>query len=345
MIILYNHNLLTEAIDFKSFQIKHELTPDIFHENSKMKEEVRKSLLEMASNFFDFLQFDWLQEDEKYVDVWLVGSLASYNWSPVYSDIDVHLIIDYKKITENIDLLENDLWALKTLYNDQHKLHIKNYDVELYLQDINEDIKSNGIFSILKQTWIKKPEKLTNVNFNKRKVQQYVKGIENQVEEAIKLFRLANYDEARNLAQDVQDQVMELRKVGLAEGGEFSDKNIAFKALRRNDTVKKLERLNILSFDKEVSIEPSNAEKFEKEPEQFNNKRAAQVEPEKNSKKNDQVEDEDEDGYTDGIAYSIQGRKFGSLRDAEKVLNIPKSTIEYRVNSETGKWGSYKKLT
>jgi len=335
--------ILKESIDFKSFQIKDSLNPEIFNDNSKMKKEVRKSLLEMAENFYDFLQFDWLAE--KYSDVWLVGSMASYNWSEKYSDIDVHLIMDLSLISNHIDLLKSDLWASKTLYNDEHDLTVKNYNVELYMQDINEKIESNGIFSILKQTWIKKPVKLEHINTNQKRVSYYVGMIEKRMEEAIKQFRLGNYDEARSLNSDILEDVMNLRKEGLAEGGEFSDKNIAYKSLRRDGTMDKLNRLDILAFDKKVSIDTTNKEKLDN-GEITPQKKAELPNDETSDQKNGGAEEEeDTDGYTDGINYVINGRKFNSLRQAEEKLGVAKSTIEYRVNSESDKWKGYKKLT
>jgi len=342
MVVFYNKGLIKEEIDFKSFEVKDELCPDIFHDNSMIKREVRESLLKMADDFYDFLQLDWVEG--KYTDVWLVGSMASYNWSEIYSDIDLHVVIDYSKITDNQDLLENDMWALKTTYNSQHELKIMQYDVELYAQDINEKIESNGIYSVLKQTWIRKPSKIENVSYDKRRVSKYVSNIETEIEKAIKQYRLGNHSAASKIADEVDDTLMNLRKNGLNNGGEFSDENIAFKALRRNGSIDKLKKVETLAFDKSVSIEPSNKQKLETGQ---ITPRPAPDAPVKSggTKQDDEKKDEvdDDEKYNDGITYVVSGRKFSSLRDAETELGIPKSTIEYRINSESPKWSSYKK--
>ena len=38
-------------------------------------------------------------------DLRLTGSLANYNWSE-YSDVDLHLVVDFEKIDEDIELVK-----------------------------------------------------------------------------------------------------------------------------------------------------------------------------------------------------------------------------------------------
>lgn len=42
--------------------------------------------------------------------------------------------------------------------------------------------------------------------------------------------------------------------------------------------------------------------------------------------------------------YSIFGRRFTSLRQAERKLGIPKSTLQYRVKSDSPEFSQYKEL-
>ena len=346
-----NKNILKEAIDYNSFVTKDELCPHIFHENSMMKKEVRKTLMEVAKDFYDFMQFDWVEDGIE--DVWLVGSLAGYNWSENYSDIDLHVIIDFSKISKNKDLVKSETWALKTLYNKDHNIDVKGFDVEVYAQDREEKIKSSGIYSVQKQTWIKKPKK-SEVNINKNKINSYVKKIEKEIEKALKEFRLQNFNVAHEMAEDIKDMVSDLRSEGLEEGGEFASKNLAFKALRRNGSLDKLDKLYLRSFDKDLSIELTAAEKAEIEDEPTEDEKEFDDDklerPNKLSKKDapekSEEEDKDDQGsYNDGITYKVNGRPYTSLRDAEKATGIPKSTIEYRVNSDLPKWRGYAKLT
>jgi hypothetical protein len=330
--------LLVERIDFSSFNIQDELCPYIFHQNLKMKEEVAGSLMEIAKDFYAFLQLDWA--GDILFDVQLVGSLASYNWSETYSDIDLHIVIPFDKISENKDLLENDFWALKTVYNYEHKLKIKGFEVEVYVQDTEEEVESAGIFSVMRQTWIKKPEKF-EPKIDRRKVQNIVGSFEELVKEALSAYRKGDYDEAMNLTNEIQDKFKELRKFGLENGGEYSAQNLAFKAMRRNGLMDKVNNMDKEAFDRSVSIDKTAKERGK---ENLVKKKKKEDDPQvKRSDK--KAPDPDKDGYKDGIEYSINGRRFNSLRDAEKELNIPHSTLNYRVNNDAVKWGGYRKLT
>lgn len=347
--IVRPHTLL-EAIDYNSFMTKDELCPHIFHDNSMMKKDVRKTLMEVAQDFYDFMQLDWVEDGIK--DVWLVGSLAGYNWSENYSDLDVHVIVDYSSISENKDLVKNEMWALKTVYNNDHDIDVKGFNVEVYAQDKDEKIKSDGIYSIKKQTWIRKPKK-RKININKNKIKSYVNKIEKEIEKALKEFRLQNFNVAYEMADDIKDMVSNLRSEGLEEGGEFASKNLAFKALRRNGSLEKLNKLYNRAFDKDLSIELSAKEKAEIEDEpteeekDFNEdkleKNTSSTRKQKGSK--EKKEEEEQGLYNDGITYKVNGRHYTSLRDAEKATGIPKSTIEYRVNSDLPKWRAYDKQT
>jgi hypothetical protein len=48
--------------------------------------------------------------------------------------------------------------AKKSEWNQEHDVKIYGYDVELYGQDINEHVESGGIYSVMKNEWIQKPE-------------------------------------------------------------------------------------------------------------------------------------------------------------------------------------------
>ena len=96
-----NKTLIEELIEdteldkkiVKSFKIKDTLSNAVFQKKGKndfiMKNDVREKLLEITKNFMDFLGVDFFIHD-----VVLTGSLSNYNWSE-YSDVDLHIIIDY----------------------------------------------------------------------------------------------------------------------------------------------------------------------------------------------------------------------------------------------------------
>ena len=98
----WRKQLEEELEDYKSsFEVKDNFTPEIW-ENERLKDEVRQVLLEVAKDFFDGLDLGQID----ILDIVLTGSLANYNWSE-YSDADVHILVDFTQVDENIKLVKD----------------------------------------------------------------------------------------------------------------------------------------------------------------------------------------------------------------------------------------------
>jgi hypothetical protein len=232
----------------KSFYSKDSLSSDIFQEvdgGYEMIEPVRDKLLIIADKFIDFLGIDFFIHD-----VVLTGSLANYNWSD-YSDIDLHIIIDYEESGHNIALLTEFFNAKKNIWNSTHDIKIKHYEVEIYVQDIKEKHISSGVYSILNNTWIIEPQK-TKEKIDDRvileKGEEYAKIIDKLIEKKDKGIDIT--DEVN----DVRRKIKRFRQSGLDNGGEYSYENLTFKLLRRNGYIKKLMDLRKESINKELSV-------------------------------------------------------------------------------------------
>ena len=74
------------------------LNPDLWQDSNTLKPEVRESLLKTAQDFYKDTELTAPIED-----IYMLGSSANYNWSPT-SDIDLHVVIDFKKINRDVDL-------------------------------------------------------------------------------------------------------------------------------------------------------------------------------------------------------------------------------------------------
>jgi hypothetical protein len=61
---------------------------------------IRGKLLTIANDFFDSLGLDTEIED-----IELTGSLVNYNYTE-FSDLDVHIIIDFKDVNRDIELVK-----------------------------------------------------------------------------------------------------------------------------------------------------------------------------------------------------------------------------------------------
>ncbi len=236
-----------------SFDVKDELNPTIWDNpddptNAVMKEEIRLQLIEIANKFIEFLDYDIFIQD-----ITMTGSLSNYNWSE-FSDIDLHIIYDFKESGEQEDLFKDLFNLKKTIFNSQHDITVKGYEVELYVQDMNEPHMSTGVYSVLYDEWLERPEP-KEVKIDKKKIedksQQWMDIIDNTIED----LEVGDLENSVEMLDSVKDKIKKFRTSGLEKGGEYSYENLVFKFLRRNGYIQKLfDNKNDL-IDKNLSIQ------------------------------------------------------------------------------------------
>ena len=111
-----DESLAPSEVDLSSFNIKKELNPK-FWKDDKLDSRIRIKLLDIADDFIEFLGVDWVKPE----DITITGSLANYNWNKKYSDIDLHILIDYSKVDKRTDFVDNYFYSQKKLWNEEHK--------------------------------------------------------------------------------------------------------------------------------------------------------------------------------------------------------------------------------
>ena len=232
----------------KTFYSKPTLSLDVFEKSGntyKMLDPVRDKLLIITDKFVDFIGVEFF-----IYDVILTGSLANYNWSE-YSDVDLHVLIDYDESDHNNALLAEFFAAKKQVWNELHNITIKGFEVEMYVQDVKEPHISSGVFSVLNNKWVVEPQKSKN----------YVddRGILEKGEEYARL--IDSLDERNKMGVDVTNKVDSIKKKlkrfrqsGLDKGCEYSYENLTFKLLRRNGYIKKLIDLKKEVVDNKLSV-------------------------------------------------------------------------------------------
>lgn len=221
----------------ESFYIKNALNPKVWNE-FKLKSEIRDQLLTIANDFYDSVE---LKVD--ILDITLTGSLANYNWSDKYSDFDLHIIINYEDIEGDNDLIVDYLDKVKKVWNDTYDIFISGYEVELYIQDVNEKHTASGLYSVLNDRWIVKPEKNDFIPDDK-KIREKSKSIMIQIDNLEMESNKISYDKFKEKFKKIWNKIKKHRKSGLdSESGEFSLGNLVFKLLRRNGYIEKM--LNI----------------------------------------------------------------------------------------------------
>jgi peptidoglycan hydrolase-like protein with peptidoglycan-binding domain/predicted nucleotidyltransferase len=238
-----------------SFHLKDELNPKIWkssgNDEKTMNPKVRARLLDIAYEFIEFLKVDVVVSD-----IIMTGSLANYNWS-TFSDIDLHILVDFNQFPESQLPLYTELFTLKkTMYNDKHNITIYGYEVELYIQNESEAHFSSGVYSVLHDEWINKSKKENveiDTNLIKNKATKWMEIIDGALENA----QDEPLDDAKKLIQKYKDKIKKYRTCGLEKDGEYSDENLVFKVLRRNGYMQKLFDFENEYTDKKLSIKES----------------------------------------------------------------------------------------
>ncbi len=246
----------------KSFHSKDNLNSKIWKESGNditINPTVRKKLLEIANEFIEFLKVDIVVSD-----IIMTGSLANYNWSE-FSDIDLHIVVDFGQFSkEQLPLYEELFRLKKTLFNEKHDITIYGYEVELYVQNESESHFSSGVFSVLNDEWIVEPKKedvKIDIGLIKNKAEQWMKIIDGVIENASD----EPLDEAKKIISKYKDKLKKYRTCGLENGGEYSDENLVFKILRRNNYIQKLFDFETTIADKELSLNESRIKKLIRE--------------------------------------------------------------------------------
>jgi hypothetical protein len=175
-----------------------------------------------------------------------MGSISNYNWT-TDSDVDVHVIIDYSKLQMPP---ETAIKAVKTAgaqWNLEHEVTVKGFKVEMNLQNFAEQKPYvTGIYSIVKDQWIRKPFKMPiRIDRNVLRFQY----------EAMKKYVQTALDSGdREQMKSAKKYLDAFRQYGLDTYGELSYENIIFKILRARGIIKKLKDSITAVYDKAMTV-------------------------------------------------------------------------------------------
>jgi len=233
-----------ESIDVSSFEVHDEINKDFWNQpEDRLDPEIREKLLAIAQDFYDSLEVG----DAQFSDITFTGSLAALNYSK-FSDVDLHILVDFSDVDDKTELVREYFNAMKSVWNRLHDILIKGYEVEVYVQDINDPHEAQGLYSVLNNEWIKFPTPEKS-NFDKDNVKKKAASLMDQIDRVTKLIDEKKYEEAELYAEKLKVKIRKMRKTGLETIGAYSVENLAFKVLRRNDYLEKLSNAKREAYD------------------------------------------------------------------------------------------------
>ena len=109
------------------YETRNQLNPKLW-EGDKLRPKLRSAFLRIANAFYNFLE---IPDTAEIKDVILIGSNANYNWTD-YSDIDLHVLINYLKVDTNYHMVNKYLHAKKSLWNEHYPLKYKGTNIAIY---------------------------------------------------------------------------------------------------------------------------------------------------------------------------------------------------------------------
>jgi len=219
------------------------LNPKLW-DGTRIHPKLRSGLMKIAMEFYKFLDVDVDVQD-----VILIGSNANYNWTR-YSDIDLHVVINYLEVGDNLHLVKNYMHAKKSIWNVNYPLKFKGMNIELYAQDSNENLHSTvGIYSLMDDKWVRKPNS-TTISIDDSMIRQKSESFEYEID------ALSESDpHAEQKIKNIKDRLKHLRSTGLEAEGEYSLENMAYKYLRNKGYLERLNRLEQKISRGRLSIE------------------------------------------------------------------------------------------
>ena len=241
-----------ESTDLEEDIEKHEeLNPKLFNDNT-LKSEVKDKMLEIVDEFTAKLAEDKIEI--KVEDILFLGSNASYNYTKD-SDIDLHIIADPKELACSEEVSTALYSAYRSLFNNKLDIDFYGIPVELYVETPDTPCVSNGIYSVMNDSWVKEPEAqdIPEIDMDAFKAEYETWEAKcKDIKENAKNESSVTSNDVTALIAEIYEQ----RKAGLAEG-EYSIGNLIFKELRNVGLLDELKDLKNELRGRELSLKES----------------------------------------------------------------------------------------
>ena len=231
-----------ESINLDSFEIQDDLERRIWDDKDQLKPLLREYMMKIAMDFIESLELD-----VNVLDVKLTGSIANYNWSK-FSDVDLHIVVDLSEYGDDEELVRGYFDGKRIAWNNKHSIKLAGYDVELYIEGDDDIHIATGMYSVLRDDWIVKPNREEKV-IEKDLIRQKAAYLMDLIDASELALSRKDYRAAHAMADKLKIKIRNMRKCGLEKAGAYSPENLAFKVLRRNGYLELLSNVRDQAYD------------------------------------------------------------------------------------------------
>ena len=230
----------------ESFELHDTLNQKLWASDKTLIPEVENAIKRIVE---EFLSNSEVLSEKDIIDVELVGSNASYNYTDK-SDLDLHLVVNMEDLSCDPKLVQIACNAEKASFNRNYDLSIKGVEIELYVEDVKASTASNGIYSLFKEKWIKFPESIESVDYSTDT--EFISKLDELVVEVNQVLSSASS------SFEIQDEINNLyntRRESIMSEGEYGFGNQLFKEIRSLGLLDDLKDKKFELASKELSLE------------------------------------------------------------------------------------------
>ncbi len=237
---------LTEAIE------KHNtLNSKLFTKEETLKDKVRDKMLEVVDEFLADLKEQNIKI--KIDDILMIGSNASYNYTK-NSDIDLHILANATAADYDKETAAALYGAYRTIFNKNLEITLYGIPLEIFVETEDSARVSNGIYSVKKNKWIKKPVQEDIPEYDKEALDKLIDKWEIKCKALIDDIKADKLNDEKKVVKLLEDIYDKLRKKGIAKG-EYSIENLTFKELRNKGYLDRLKDYRNELVSKRLSLE------------------------------------------------------------------------------------------
>ena len=248
-------NANTETRLIEAVEKHNTLNSKLFTKEEVLKDKVRDKMLEIVDEFLSDLK----EQDIKIKvdDILLIGSNASYNYTKD-SDIDLHILANAKAANYSTEIANALYSAYRSLFNKQLDIAIYDIPLEIFVETEDSARVSNGVYSVKKNKWVKKPVQEDIPEYDTKALYELVDKWETKCKDLIDDIKADKLNDEKKVVKMLEDIYDKLRKKGISKG-EYSIENLAFKELRNKGYLDQLKEFRNELVSKRLSLEENLA--------------------------------------------------------------------------------------
>jgi hypothetical protein len=217
--------------------------------NGKLDPDVRKHLLAMARVFIDGVKL----KDAPVIDIIFAGSLTGYLYH-ARSDLDIHVNVDARRLGIKPKYLQGFLFNKSKAWSEGRHFSIRGREVQLLMLDPSvTGENSKGIYSLLNDRWLRKPERPAQP-INHARIYSRTLNLVGQFQKAVRAYQKNPGGTDCTVLSAFTKALKKERRIGFQTVGEYAEANLVYKALRNGRYTRAGETLSARCLEARLNL-------------------------------------------------------------------------------------------